>query len=364
MKTLLLIWVTLMSIIPTIDAGIISDEAKVRQKCQAQIDSAIVYMTHRRYKELALIGGKIESIGKKNNDRTTENLGKALRLRGLVNSYSDIETSRDAVALSNIQRSILTDINSEKLDSLTIASLKPETRELLAYVNLALASFCLNSDMDYSLAMEYAGNARLLGHTIPMPMIEAEALGQLSSLMLINHDSESKKISEEGLAIARKSGDVSTVFTLLANLANLSFEAGKPIEALSYLKEAEKVVETNGMHNERNYIYTFYGDIYSQLGRSTKAEKEYLKAVNSPYKENIYNYGYALYSYGAFLQRQNRHTEALKVYRAAKAEATNRRSFNYDGYVLQGIVNSEEALGHYREALHKHRAIIPLLWLT
>lgn len=355
MKTVLLVWVALFMMIPTMVAGIDSDNYKINRSCQAQIDSAILYMTHRRYTELAHLGGKIESAGKKDKDNVTENIGKALRLRGLVNSYSDTGTSDYAMSLSNVQRSILAKTESGVLDSLTIVSMKPEIREMLSYINLALASFCLNSDMDYSLAMEYASNARLLGQTIPMPIVEAEAMGLLSCLMLINHDPAGIRIFEQGLVKARKSGNVSMVFTLLANLANMKFEDGKHDEAFTYLQEADKVAVANGMRNERIYIHTFYGNIYSHLERYAEAEKEYLKAVASPYKGNIYYWGYALYSYGTFLQGQHRYAEALKVFRTAKNEAAHCKPLNYYGGVLQGIVDCEETLGHYREALQASR---------
>jgi tetratricopeptide (TPR) repeat protein len=181
-------------------------------------------------------------------------------------------------------------------------------------------SRCYRRQRDYLAARESVNRALELAEGLKQPGVTAEAYFQASlvaerdgHLGLARSYAERARLSSEEIA------DRANVGRLLNNLGGLTYQLGRPDEAVGYLKGALRALLEQGSDVEAAHVICSLAEVHLGMGRFQEAESGARKALEllGDRVDYLSEIGTAQLALGRSLMEQNRLDEAQEILRAA-----------------------------------------------
>jgi tetratricopeptide (TPR) repeat protein len=185
---------------------------------------------------------------------------------------------------------------------------------------LGWRSRCHRRQRDYLAAREDVERALELAEALSNPRTAANVYFQASLVAeREGHLGLARTYAERAKACYEDIADRENVGRLLNNLGGLTFQLGKPEEAVSYLKEALRALLDEGSDVEAAHVVCSLAEVQFGMGRFAEAETEARRALEllGDRVDYVYEIGTAQLALGRSLTEQDRLDEAQEALRAA-----------------------------------------------
>ena len=181
-------------------------------------------------------------------------------------------------------------------------------------------SRCYRRQRDYLAARESVQRALELAEALRDPATSANACFQASLVAeREGHLGLARQYAERARAAYEEIADRAMVGRLLNNLGGLTFQLGKPEEAVGYLKDALRALLDEGSDIEAAHVVCSLAEVHLGMGRFEDAESEARKALEllGDRVDYVQEIGTAQLALGRSLMEQDRLNEAQDILRAA-----------------------------------------------
>jgi tetratricopeptide (TPR) repeat protein len=237
-------------------------------------------------------------------------------------AFSDVERA-DLIFRLGVCRYKLTSIATASAlldEAMVLAERSGLPCDRLRALILLWRSRCYRRQRDYLAARESVNRALELAEGLKQPGVTAEAYFQASlvaerdgHLGLARSYAERARLSSEEIA------DRANVGRLLNNLGGLTYQLGRPDEAVGYLKGALRALLEQGSDVEAAHVICSLAEVHLGMGRFQEAESGARKALEllGDRVDYLSEIGTAQLALGRSLMEQNRLDEAQEILRAA-----------------------------------------------
>jgi len=181
-------------------------------------------------------------------------------------------------------------------------------------------SRCYRRQRDYLAARENVERALELAEALRDPRTAAKAYFQASLVAeREGHLGLARSYAERARGCYEDIADRANVGRLLNNLGGLTYQLGKPEEAVAYLKDALRTLLEEGSDVEAAHVVCSLAEIHNGMGRYADAEAEARKALEllGGRVDFLSEIGTAQLALGRSLMEQERLDEAQEILRAA-----------------------------------------------
>jgi tetratricopeptide (TPR) repeat protein len=181
-------------------------------------------------------------------------------------------------------------------------------------------SRCYRRQRDYLAARENVERALELAEGLRDPRTAAKAYFQASLVAeREGHLGLARSYAERAKGCYEDIADRANVGRLLNNLGGLTYQLGKPEEAVAYLKDALRTLLAEGSDVEAAHVVCSLAEVHHGMGRYEDAEAEARKALEllDGRVDYLSEIGTAQLALGRSLMEQNRLDEAQEILRAA-----------------------------------------------
>ncbi|HZR92010.1 MAG TPA: tetratricopeptide repeat protein [Gaiellaceae bacterium] len=185
---------------------------------------------------------------------------------------------------------------------------------------LGWRSRCYRRQRDYLAAREDVERALELAEALGNPRTAANVYFQASLVAeRQGHLGLARSYAERARACYEELADRGNVGRLLNNLGGLTFQLGKPEEAVEHLKSALRTLLEEGSDVEAAHVVCSLAEVHLHTGRVEEAEAEARKALEllGDRVDYVYEIGTAQLALGRSLLEQDRLDEAQEILRAA-----------------------------------------------
>jgi tetratricopeptide (TPR) repeat protein len=192
--------------------------------------------------------------------------------------------------------------------------------DLLRADILGWRSRCFRRQRDYLAAREDVERALELAEALANPRTAANVYFQASLVAeREGHLGLARSYAERAKACYEDISDRENVGRLLNNLGGLTFQLGKPEQAVSYLKDALRTLLDQGSDVEAAHVVCSLAEVHLGVGAFAEAEAEARKALEllGDRMDYVYEIGTAQLALGRSLTEQDRLDEAQEILRAA-----------------------------------------------
>jgi len=256
------------------------------------------------------------------------NLPHALDLlaeaRGIAESpgFSDVERA-DLIFRLGVCRYKLTSIATASAlldEAMVLAERSNLPCDRLRALILLWRSRCYRRQRDYLAARESVNRALELAEALKQPGVTAEAYFQASLVAERDgHLGLARSYAERARASSEEIADRANVGRLLNNLGGLTYQLGRPDEAVGYLKGALRALLEQGSDVEAAHVVCSLAEVHLGMGRFQEAESGARKALEllGDRVDYLSEIGTAQLALGRSLMEQNRLDEAQEILRAA-----------------------------------------------
>jgi tetratricopeptide (TPR) repeat protein len=247
-----------------------------------------------------------------------------LEARGLVEGprFSDVERA-DILFRLGVCRYKLSSISTSAAlldEAMLLADRSNLPCDRLRAEILLWRSRCYRRQRDYLAARENVQRALELGEALQHPGTAANAYFQASLVAeREGHLGLARSYAERARACYEEIADRANVGRLLNNLGGLTFQLGRPEEAVEYLKNALRALLEQGSDIEAAHVICSLSEVNLGMGRFEEAEAEARKALEllGDRVDYLYEIGTAQLALGRSLMEQDRLDEAQDILRAA-----------------------------------------------
>ena len=247
-----------------------------------------------------------------------------LEARGLAEGpqFTDLERA-DVLFRLGVCRYKLSSISTATAlfdEALSLAERSGLPCDLLRADILGWRSRCYRRQRDYQAAREDVERALELAEALSNPRTAANVYFQASLVAeREGHLGLARSYAERARACYEHLADRENVGRLLNNLGGLTFQLGKPEEAVSYLKDALRALLDEGSDVEAAHVICSLAEVHLGTGRFEEAEREARKALEllGDRVDYVYEIGTAQLALGRSLMEQDRLDEAQDILRAA-----------------------------------------------
>ena len=247
-----------------------------------------------------------------------------LQARGLAENprFTDLERA-DVLFRLGVCRYKLSSISTATAlfdEALTLAERSNLPCDLLRADILGWRSRCYRRQRDYLGAREDVERALELAEALSNPRTAANVYFQASLVAeREGHLGLARSYAERAKACYEDISDRENVGRLLNNLGGLTFQLGKPEEAVSYLKDALRSLLAEGSDVEAAHVVCSLAEVHLGMGRFEEAEAEARKALEllGDRVDYVYEIGTAQLALGRSLTEQERLDEAQDTLRDA-----------------------------------------------
>ena len=192
--------------------------------------------------------------------------------------------------------------------------------DLLRADILGWRSRCYRRQRDYLAAREDVERALELAEALSNPRTAANVYFQASLVAeREGHLGLARTYAERAKACYEDISDRENVGRLLNNLGGLTFQLGKPEEAVSYLQDALRALLDEGSDIEAAHVVCSLAEVHLGMGRFEEAEAEARKSLEllADRVDYVYEIGTAQLALGRSLIEQDRLEEAQDILRSA-----------------------------------------------
>jgi len=287
-----------------------------------------------------------------------------LEARGIAESrsLSDVERA-DILFRLGVCRYKLNSISTASAlldEAMSLAERSNLPCDRLRALILLWRSRCYRRQRDYLAARESVHLALELADALKQPGVIAEAYFQASLVAeREGHLGLARSYAERARASSEEIADRANVGRLLNNLGGLTYQLGKPEEAVGYLKGALHALLEQGSDVEAAHVVCSLAEVHLGMGRFEEAESGARKALEllGDRVDYLSEIGTAQLALGRSLMEQDRLDEAQDILRAADrsfeqlASASHRASaWIALGDLAQRRDDDREAARLYRRA--------------
>lgn len=306
-----------------------------------RINECIELCYLRKYPEAKQKASELINIGVKSGNIKTEAIGTALYVMSAV-TIGNEDNYAPKIALLN---KIVEDIDGDN----------EENREVLAIVHKALGLYDHFIHQDYSASVNHYYKGLEYARRSKDVRKEIGILVNLSAVYFQKNDSTGIGFCYDAYNKAKEIKERSGQYCAGINIACYLFNFNQPQEALTYVREAMEIAIDYNFNCELQYINTFMADIYCMIGNTVKAEEYYKIAITDRTETNDYDKIYARWSYGNFLNKQQRYKEAIDLLMATKTLAQEYNLQTFDLNISRSIFQAYESLHQYEQALNYYK---------
>ena len=231
----------------------------------------------------------------------------------------------------------------------------PENYNLFTLYNKTLSLYYQLVMIDYTQAANYAFKALEYARKDEDIRDEVDVLCSLASIYFSKNDSTGISYTNEAYAKSKDINYLPGLYRASVNVSNFLFNRREFEKSLVYLEEAVEIAKNLNYIVEMQYIESFFGDIYHNLGNYSKAEEYYKKAIINRSETSNYDKLYARLCYAQFLFERERYSQSLTLYLESEkiSQAYNIPIFNRAIYLY--ISNCYSAAGQYKDALEYYK---------
>lgn len=291
----------------------------------------------RDYNLLKSKGEALMRAAKLSDNSTESLLGNSIRLTALINMRDTTDFTRDIEGLIS-----------------EVDKIKSTDLQAYAIVATTLSSYYQKILNNHSLALHYATEALNANRALKDRKGEGYSLSAISSIYFQRQDSTGWNYAQESYGIADKIGSPALKYVTACNMASFLFNKGEFKEAKKFLDEASSLAASLRLDSEDSYLNSFYGDIYTQLGETSKAEDYYKKSLDSP-ASSSYDRTYSGICYAVFLIMKGRPEEAVARLLATKEYAEKSKVTIFDKDIELYFAMAYEDMGDYKKSLEAYK---------
>jgi tetratricopeptide (TPR) repeat protein len=285
-----------------------------------------------------------------------------LEARGLAESprFTDLERA-DILFRLGVCRYKLSSISTATAlfdEALILAERSNLPCDLLRADILGWRSRCYRRQRDYLAAREDVERALELAEALSNPRTAANVYFQASLVAeREGHLGLARSYAERAKACYEHLADRENVGRLLNNLGGLTFQLGKPEEAVSYLKDALRSLLDQGSDVEAAHVICSLAEVHLWTGRFEDAEREARKALQllDDRVDYLSEIGTAQLALGRSLMEQDRLDEAQDFLRAADGSFEQLASASHRSAAWVAIGDLAARRGDDREAARLYR---------
>ena len=307
------------------------------QEGEKLIEESENAITSRKFDLLKQKGESLHRLGTFNSDPEEAAVGDALKLYAMISLRDTTDFSAQIENLSRISDEI-----------------KDKNSKSYLIITRTLSSYYQHIVNDFSQALHYAMETLSVARKNGDKEAEALALTRISSIYFQKKDASGLSYALDSYELSKKLDNLTVKYFAAINLANYLFNNDKIEEALKYLIEAQGYAKDKLLESEESYIYTFFGDIYDQMGNSKEAEKFYLFGIQDS-SSSVFDKIYSEMRYTIFLCKENRLQDALQRLNHSKKVAEENKVTIFDKDIYELYSSIYEASGDYKNSLEAYK---------
>lgn len=313
--------------------------APLSEKGELLLEECLQSADRRAYDSMMRTGERLRDHGISIDHPVEEALGEAFRLNGSIHVHDTTDFSRSSQHLAIMLNTI--EENQDWRSAAIIAN--------------ALSKYHHYVRSDYSSASSYAFKSLKFAKLAGNVSDEVQALSLLAAVYFYKNDKSGGKYAEEAYSLAKKHGLKPAIYYTACNLSMLNFLNGQFEESLRFLQEARNTAESLNYDNERCYIYSCFGEIYSAMGDFAKAEQYFRKSIEDNIHTSMHDKIYARINYARFLLNNGRTADALGILSEADSLAKQNNILNFQLEIYQLMTNIYESASNWQMALKYQR---------
>ena len=248
---------------------------------------------------------------------------------------------------------------SSKLEFITsnLPSIKEQKSTLKSLIlsNKALGLYHHIITQDYSQAANYNFKALEYSRKAKDSRSEIELLSNISSLYFLRSDTTGICYAYEAYAKSKECKYMPGLYSASVNISNFLYNKHQYNEALTYLNEGIAIADNLKFTIEKQYIYSFLGDIYAALQNHSKAEKSYQMSITDMAETSNYDKLYARLCFAIFLKNHKRYNESLNFLNEIRELSQKWNINTFDKEIALFASEIYENIGLYNNALLEYK---------
>ena len=232
-------------------------------------------------------------------------------------------------------------------------SLKNDT--LLCILYGALGEYSANIDADYYQAIRWIYKGIEVAQHNHLKRQYGLLLSQLADTYGLKRDENGLKYALESYDLGHSLQDNFLIYSGAIQSAHMYFLKKQYDRAMTYVQEAESLMEKNGFH-DRAHTYNLLGELLDELGNYNQAIEYYQKAMKDKQASQTSSVVYAHLGYARSLMKQGKYHEAIPLLKQGIAISQARTNAVHRNELYETLSICYEKLHQYREALgaYKH----------
>ena len=232
-------------------------------------------------------------------------------------------------------------------------SLKNDT--LLCILYGALGEYSANIDADYYQAIRWIYKGIEVAQHNHLKRQYGLLLSQLADTYGLKRDENGLKYALESYDLGHSLQDNFLIYSGAIQSAHMYFLKKQYDRAMTYVQEAESLMEKNGYH-DRAHTYNLLGELLDELGNYNQAIEYYQKAMKDKQASQTSSVVYAHLGYARSLMKQGKYHEAIPLLKQGIAISQARTNAVHRNELYETLSICYEKLHQYREALgaYKH----------
>ena len=232
-------------------------------------------------------------------------------------------------------------------------SLKNDT--LLCILYGALGEYSANIDADYYQAIRWIYKGIEVAQHNHLKRQYGLLLSQLADTYGLKRDENGLKYALESYDLGHSLQDNFLIYSGAIQSAHMYFLKKQYDRAMTYVQEAESLMEKNGYH-DRAHTYNLLGELLDEFGNYNQAIEYYQKAMKDKQASQTSSVVYAHLGYARSLMKQGKYHEAIPLLKQGIAISQARTNAVHRNELYETLSICYEKLHQYREALgaYKH----------
>ena len=232
-------------------------------------------------------------------------------------------------------------------------NLKNDT--LLCTLFGALGEYSANIDADYYQAIRWIYKGIELAQHNHFKRQYGLLLSQLANTYCLKRDENGLKYALESYDLGHSLHDNFLIYSGALQTAHMYFLKKQYDRALTYVHEAENLMDRNGFH-DRAHTYNLLGELLDELGNYNQAIEYYKKAMKDKQASQTSSVVYAHLGYARALMKQGKYHEAISLLKQGIAISQARTNAVHRNELYETLSICYEKLHLYQEALgaYKH----------
>ena len=231
-------------------------------------------------------------------------------------------------------------------------NLKNDT--LLCILYGALGEYSANIDADYFQAIRWIYKGIELAQHNRFQRQYGLLLSQLANTYCLKRDENGLKYALESYELGYNLCDNLLIYSGAIQTAHMYFLKKQYDQALTYVHEAETLMDKNGFQN-RAHTYNLLGELLDELGNYSQAIEYYKKAMKDKQASQTSSVVYAHLGYARSLMKQGNYTEAIPLLKQGIAISQARTNAVHRNELYETLSICYEKLHQYREALNAYK---------